>query len=403
MKAINSFIFGGSASIGTELAGFKLDLVLETTDDMVDKNAYHFVLNRPDIPIISPSVWENEEYLKELVNEDFDFSFNNCPCSGLSLANRQASVDAEVNQQFFRVSGWLKFVRPKVFVVENAPTLISFGTPILQQFIEDLDDHYKFSIIRDEAGNHNVAMRRARTMIVGWRKDYFDNKIPQVLMKRQPKYTLKDAFNGINHNTPNALDFPEIRKDEFLIPGAVEHNLTVDMEASTYFDKYKDKLLAISETKQNAIIRLGERLKVKAIWDKSPAPTFWDDTAGSMTSYTRHIHPDGERYFSIREYAALMGYPNDFIFYDGGKTPVVQCIAQGVPVNFVKWIAEEAKRSIEEPKFISSMDIVFQNHLKEEYEEFTFDDFKKLTKVETTKKAKKLRDFDLHSSIADFI
>lgn len=405
MRAINSFIFGGSATIGTEKAGFEVDRVLEMTDNMHELNAYHFVRNRPDIPLVPPSVWENEEYLNELKNEDFDFSFNNCPCSGLSLANRKASVDAEINQQFFRVSGWLKHVQPKAFVVENAPTLLSFGTPILQQFIRDLDKTYKFTVLRDQAGNHGVAMKRARAMIVGWRRDYFEDSVPQVLMRKNEngEYTLRHAFEGISQNTPNYFDQPEQTGLEFLIPGAVAAGHSVDMEAALNIEKYEKQLKEVSETKYNGIVRLAERMKVKAIWDKSPAGTNWDDKAGSMTSYTRHIHPDGERFMSIREYASLMGYPQDFVFYEGGRTPIVQCIAQGVPVNFVRWIAEEAKRNIKEPTYLSkTADVIFQNNINEQYEEFSFAEFDALSKVELSKKSKVLRDERVHSSIDNF-
>mgnify|MGYP003301826923 CR=1 FL=1 len=37
-----------------------------------------------------------------------------------------------------------------------------------------------------------------------------------------------------------------------------------------------------------------------------------------------------------------MGYPDDFIFYPNEcKCSTIQCLAQGVPVNFIKYISKE--------------------------------------------------------------
>ena len=66
MKVLNSFIFGGSASIGIIQNNFTLNDVLEISDNMINENAYHFHKNYPHINIIGPSIWENDNYLNNL-------------------------------------------------------------------------------------------------------------------------------------------------------------------------------------------------------------------------------------------------------------------------------------------------------------------------------------------------
>lgn len=81
-KAINFCNFAGSISIGVMNAGFKLDRVLEISDEMVDNGAaQHFKYNYPEIPVIKPSVWDDESYLANLRNENYDIFFGNPPCS----------------------------------------------------------------------------------------------------------------------------------------------------------------------------------------------------------------------------------------------------------------------------------------------------------------------------------
>ena len=45
MKAIGMHIFCGSQTIGHLLEGWKIDTVLEISEDMPNQNAYHFIKN----------------------------------------------------------------------------------------------------------------------------------------------------------------------------------------------------------------------------------------------------------------------------------------------------------------------------------------------------------------------
>ena len=170
MKALGMYVFAGSMSIGIMQAGFKVDRVLEITNEMLEQNAKHFIHNFPCIPVIAPSEWDNESYIDSLEKEDYDLLYGNPPCSGLSNINRNASASNEVNKHIYKFTDTVKAVRPKSFIMENAPTLISRGKIILDYMVSKLDD-YNITIIRDYAGNHGVAMKRQRTLVVGFRKD----------------------------------------------------------------------------------------------------------------------------------------------------------------------------------------------------------------------------------------
>lgn len=91
--------------------------------------------NVEDVPVILPSQWENEEYLSNLKKENIDLMCCNCPCSSLSQINRNASVDGKNNIHFYRLFNVFEKVQPKVFVIENAPTLVKLGFPILRDLV----------------------------------------------------------------------------------------------------------------------------------------------------------------------------------------------------------------------------------------------------------------------------
>ena len=98
MKALGMYVFAGSMSIGIMQAGFKVNRVLEITDEMIEQNAKHFIHNFSDIPVITPNEWDNENYINNLEKEDYDLLYGNPPCSGLSNINRNASASNEVNR-----------------------------------------------------------------------------------------------------------------------------------------------------------------------------------------------------------------------------------------------------------------------------------------------------------------
>lgn len=384
-KAMGAFIFGGSATFGTERAGFKVDGIMELTDEMRYQNAYHFTKNRPDIPIIDPKVWEKDEnFLKDIKVKDYDLIYANCPCSGLSQINRSASADSDTNIHFYRLFDMFKVAQPKTFMIENAPTLVKLGFPIIMDMVEKLSDIYKFTVIRDYAGNHNVAMKRMRTLVVGWRKDYFNNKIPLLHMNKQKQLTIRDVIGDLydkklgevpNHELVPYRGWQELEHLFYLVPQKSEkhHYSSILLTIIDHWDTLKDE---IDDKYKNQILKAKEKLEQnKNIWDKSPGRSTDDCSAPSLTSVTELIHPIHHRQWTIREYARLMGYPDDFIFYpDECETEIIQTIAQGVPAGFVEYIVTEIREALKgERQMIEDSEdkvLSFQHHTKEVYKAF---------------------------------
>lgn len=347
-------IFSGSQTIGHLLEGWSIDTILEISDDMPNQNAYHFIKNYPKIKVKTPSEYENnEEYLDKLKDKNYDLLYSNPPCSGLSQINRNASVDCAINQNIYKVLKMVDRIRPKTFLIENAPTLTTTGLPILKDMVKLLPD-YKFVIINDLAGNHNVSMHRRRTLVVGFYNKYF-SKLPKINCNASPYCSIGDAIKDVDL-TYNK-EFPKDSKPELF----------------KYYDKVKPGESIFTAMAKNDNIKLPEsiandvkkiRYKMEhneRIWDKSPWRSSADDHAPSLASVVRIIHPTENRDFYVREYARLMGYPDDYIFYpDEVKTPIIQCIAQGVPVNFIRYISKEIKDSFKTKEFVDG-DVVYIN------------------------------------------
>lgn len=379
IKAIGCFIFGGSQTIGHLKAGWNVDRVLEMTENMKEANSAHFVRNYPDIPIILPSEWEAEGYLESL-NGKYDLFFANNPCSGLSRINLHASASNPTNDHFYDVFKIIKKIEPKIFFLENAPTLVSYGTPILKKMVEMIGEDYRFTIIRDKASNHGVCMQRMRTFVIGWNRKHF-TKIPLINMNHESVVTISDVLSKSLDGVANCELVPgkESYKDCYQLYKYVKPGETI---LRTSFRIYDEHSIEFSERWKKLVDHELEKIRRKGhkgIWDKSPirpAGKF----APSMTSLTYIIHPTENRELYIREYARLMGYPDEFVFYpELSSVTCVQACAQGVPVNFIWYISKELRRVFEgidiEYSGDEGKDIVFQNHSAKEYIQFTKNEF----------------------------
>ena len=279
MKAIAMYVFSGSQTIGHLESGWDVDRVLEMTEDMDETNAYHFVRNY-DIPIIKPSEWNNDSYISSLKNK-YDLLFANPPCSGLSSINRNANVNNDINKHIYEVVDVIDKIKPKSFLIENAPTLVSKGLPILKDLCKKLSDNYRVTIITDLAGNHNVPMYRKRTLVVGWRRDEFKH-IPKITCEVNNSFTVGDALSGLSNESPNMTPIHINDKYDFTrFYYLVKPGEPVVKSLCNNLDKIKDKL---TEDELNLV----NKVKVKydkggSVWDKSPLRLDLDGKAPSIT------------------------------------------------------------------------------------------------------------------------
>lgn len=373
LKAIGMYIFGGSNSIAVMQSGYKIDRVLEISEEIKETNSYHFVRNYPDIPIILPSEWQSEGYLDSLRDNDYDLFYANNPCSGLSAVNRLASLHNPTNHYFYDVIHAISRIKPKHFLMENAPRLTTIGIPILHELYDALRHDYNILILNDYAGNHSVPMLRPRTVITGYRKDiYEDLGTPLFEPNKQKQLTVFDTIGDL-YNEPidgsTKLNHVENLDEYYKVFKPMFKDMTQGQTlvkcVMKDIDKYKD---IYPKSFAHQIYRSHDRvLKGEGIWDKSPTRLNEQKHFPSLTSLCVFIHPTQDRFLTIREYARIMGYPDDFEFYEGGKLSYVQCMAQGVPVNFIKYILSQINNVKQgKVKFVKT-NLVYQNNNYETY------------------------------------
>lgn len=185
--------------------------------------------------------------------------------------------------------------KPEMYIVENVPGMKKFK--VVMEAMTRLPDYYVNVFCPVDAANW-LPQRRKRLILIGTRKPAFIQ--PPVV---QRKKRLKDI---IEHN-------PDVPMPEYVL--------------NRINGKYRDKPIIVDPEQPGTI-----------------APTCVAHYAKDLgTRLVKDKHAKhGVRPFSIREYARLQGFPDDFHFENEMNS--YRLIGNAVPVDMGYWIGSEAMK-----------------------------------------------------------
>jgi len=275
---------------------------------------------------------------KLLNGQTVDIIIGGPPCQAYSVVGRAPLKHKENDERttlYVQYGQFLKKYKPKVFVFENVPGILSAAGG---QYFKSLQDLYKGMGYEVKAETHNshefgVAQKRERVIIIGWKKE-LNFKYPD-LEKEGKKYFRDDIFS----------DLPKIK------PGESKRVNKYSRETNNYLSDYKirngvdfvtqhvtrphnEKDLNIYKM---AIKKLesGERLKNDQIPDEMRTQKNLTDFLDRFKVVDRlphtmiaHIAKDGHHFIhpdikqlrsiSVREAARIQSFPDDY-FFEGIK------------------------------------------------------------------------------------
>lgn len=316
---ISLFAGCGGSSLGYQMAGFKELLAVEWDDNAVET----FKLNFPDIPIYHGDVTKlsSKECMRlaGVKKGELDILDGSPPCQGFSTAGKRRYNDPR-NSLFQEYVRLLKDLQPRVFVFENVSGMVKgYMKQIYLEVIKELRGcgyNCKGSILNTQY--FNVPQSRERLIIIGVREDL---GLSPSHPKPQGKPTLlRDCIWDLRGNSPD---------DRMLSPVILKVARVQPHRWSTDIRVYKP-------IKGNK----GSSLTLKwADWDGVCMTIIKDERA-----LTGIVHPDRERYISLREAQRIAGFPDDFKFTD--RSNGIKRIGNTVPPPFMKAIAEHIKVNI---------------------------------------------------------
>ena len=176
-----------------------------------------------------------------------------------------------------------------------------------------------------KAINYNVPQKRERLILVAVRKDInIEYEYPKPFSE---VYNLKDALKKgklFESNVPKSkgAKYPQHKIDvlDLVPPKGYWRDLPLDVQK-----KYMQKSFFLGGGKTGMARRIG--------WDE-PCLTL---TCSPAQKQTERCHPDETRPFTVREYARIQTFPDDWTF-EGSVSQQYKQIGNAVPVNLAKEI-----------------------------------------------------------------
>lgn len=315
------FAGAGGLAIGLENAGLKCMALNE-----IDKFACQTLRNnRPSWEVLEGDI------------KDFDFlHFNNkidvvtggFPCQAFSYAGKKLGLNDARGTLFYEFARVVKDINPPICIGENVRGLLSHENgKTLQGMISILDDiGYRVMPVKVlKAINFKVPQKRERLILVGVRKDISENfEYPKPYKKI---YTLADALKKsdlFNSDVPFSFGakYPKSKADVLdLIPQkGYWRDLPLDIQKD-----FMGGSFFLGGGKTGIARRIG--------WDE-PCLTL---TCSPAQKQTERCHPEETRPFTVREYARIQTFPDDWQFA-GSLAQQYKQIGNAVPVNLGKEI-----------------------------------------------------------------
>ena len=316
--SIELFAGGGGLALGMEKAGFKHVMLNE-----FDANACQTLrLNRPEWNVIEGDVasvdftpWRDK----------VDFISGGFPCQAFSYAGKKGGLNDTRGTLFFQLARAVNEIRPKVFMGENVKGLLSHENGRTLDIIKNTISELGYTLIEPrvlKAIMYQVPQKRERLILVAIRNDYADKVQFEWPAPYERVMNLRDAFcAGILYDTDVPLSpgqtYPEgKRKVMELVPeGGDWRDLPVEIQK-----QYMGGSFYLGGGKTGMARRLSM---------DEPSLTL---TCAPAQKQTERCHSTETRPLTVREYARIQTFPDDWQFA-GTLSAQYKQIGNAVPIN----------------------------------------------------------------------
>lgn len=315
------FAGAGGLAIGMESAGLKCVALNE-----IDKWACETLRkNRPNWKVLEGDI--KEYNFSEYYNQ-IDVVTGGFPCQAFSYAGKKLGLADARGTLFYEFARAVKEINPPICIGENVRGLLSHDNgKTLQGMISILDEiGYNVAPVQVlKAINYRVPQKRERMILVGIRKDInLQYEYPKPYKKI---FNLKDALKeGELYNTDvpksNGAKYPQSKK------------VVLDLVPQKGY--WRDLPLEIQKEFMGGSFHLGggkTGIARRIGWDE-PCLTL---TCSPAQKQTERCHPDETRPFTVREYARIQTFPDEWKF-EGSLAQQYKQIGNAVPVNLGKEI-----------------------------------------------------------------
>lgn len=343
MNCIDLFCGCGGLSLGFEKVGFNILLGIDAWEDAITtfnhnhKNSKGFCA---DLSKINP-----EDVKDQLNGNSVDVIIGGPPCQGFSVAGKRI-VDDVRNTLYKNFVSFVSYYKPKAFMMENVPNILSIGEGIIrEQILKDFSElGYKVTYKVLMASDYGVPQNRKRAVFVGL-KSGKDFQFPEPF--KTPKVTSKEAISDLPEcSVEEGGVYPIDCKSDYQKLMRKNSSCLHNHEITIHNDRTKEIIAMVPDggNYKDLPLELQSTRKVHIAWTRlnSSKPSFTIDCG-----HNHHFHYEFNRVPTVRESARLQSFPDDFLFL-GTKGSQLKQVGNAVPPLLAEAIAKQMIKVLSE-------------------------------------------------------
>lgn len=342
LNAIDLFCGCGGLSLGFEKAGVNVVLGIDSWQDAINTFNFNHKHSKGlcrDLATLNPQDVENE-----LEGKSVDLVIGGPPCQGFSIAGKRI-IEDDRNKLYKSFVRFVDYYKPKAFILENVPNILSIGGGIVKDaIVKDFTDlGYKVVYKVLLASDFGVPQNRRRAVFVGLKsgKEYLYPQ-PTVVAK----VTSQEAISDLPDATiEDGGHYPYSPTSEYQKLMRVNSNRVYNHHITIHTEQTKRIINMVPDggNYKDLPIELQNTRRVHIAWTRldSKKPSFTIDCG-----HNHHFHYQYNRVPTVRESARLQSFPDDFIFL-GKQGSQLKQVGNAVPPLMAQEIAKEVKNELQ--------------------------------------------------------
>jgi len=280
---------------------------------------------------------------------DIDVVIGGPPCQGFSLTGTRDKNDDRNSlfRAFFKLA---KRIRPKAFIIENVPGILTlYDGSVKKEILEECEAMgYTCNPKLLYAPDYGVPQIRKRVFFVAMREEFGAFKFPEPTNKEAEYVTCQEAIEDL----PSLEDNIGAYISDYQAKPMSEYQKLMRARAVKLYNhvgtNHTDHVInVISQVPEGGNHKdlppgVGDSRKFNEAWTRyhSQKPSKTIDTG-----HRNHFHYKYHRVPTVRENARLQSFPDDFIFL-GNKTEQNRQVGNAVPPLLGQAIAKQLAKYI---------------------------------------------------------
>lgn len=338
--SIELFAGAGGLALGMEKAGFHHILLNEIDSaacETLRKNRPDWNVSEQDVHTLDFSVY----------NGKVDLLTGGFPCQAFSYAGKQGGFEDTRGTLFFELARAVKECQPKVFMCENVRGLAVHDHGRTLETIKNAIAELGYVLVEPKilkAIMYRVPQKRERLIMVAIRNDYADKVAFGWPSPYHRIMTLRDAFfKGDLYD----CDVPESEGQKYPLKKQKV------MEMVPMGGYWRDLPIEVQKEYMGGSFHLqgGKTGMARRLSLDEPSLTL---TCAPAQKQTERCHPTETRPLTLREYARIQTFPDDWQFC-GTLSAQYKQIGNAVPVNLALSLGKSLIRLLNDIESLDAM------------------------------------------------